>query len=326
MKRVYKVIAFAISVIVLIFTIVNFEKKYPGEIFKYFDSREVPTHLWFYLLQFLALGIMHILYEERLKNRITTVTNKQKILLDKFKVPSRIAYRIELIDDASGRLMSCNTMINVLILIWVFFYTFLFFKEFGLINDFFDYFQLTSPDAFVNSTIRIFNYLDSIVILVLAIYFSAPSDLASVELSFNYRPLLFSSIILIVILDILSTLVFSLGSTVELWLTIVGAILSSLCFLLFFARLDSVFLGLKKPYIIVLFLYAIFQMFYPFEMVNWNGIRGMIEIDNVILYFGSFIKFIGKILIAYLICSKTFQDRMLVYFCCIFNVVNKDRY
>jgi len=272
-------------------------------------SLNYTTEFWLYFSQILAIGILNFIFKNKITSQITSVNPDVKAKLDTFKIPSTL--HPDLVRYSSKRIMSIQNAVQALIITWGLLYIFMSSVElYDLHNE-----EWSTP--YIPSLIRIFNYIDSFLLMCLGVLFVAQKDIFTFKKLVQHRPYLFSIFLLLIGFE--GAYLASLNSLLSNTLTIASGLWASLCFLSFFSRLDSIFLSVDRSLIILLFLYGIFQIYYPMEMINFDSVRSESIIGSTVKWVGTPVKILGKIFIGLILCASFYREDQIVYFSSIFN-------
>jgi len=206
---------------------------------------------------------------------------------------------------AKGTLQTCRSIWFTVILGWIILYTFL--ALFGL-----GYIRI--EENLHNFILRQINYLDTLQMFLLYTLYSTSNP------NINFKKCLIRNlpiiifIIILVFCDSICEFAFSIECH-QLLFTITGAFLSSLSFLLFFSRLDSIFLQFNKFFLGILITYGILQSTFPLFLSGYI-------IDPVnkgfIITISSVVFLIAKLSLGVIFTLKSYLERQIYYFSSIY--------
>ena len=265
------------------------------------DSNTNIIFSGFQLLLTLVLFFIHI---SGLKN----YENLKDISVKPIDIMSK-AVKAEVINQIFNKsrntLRLCSNIWLSIILVWGFLYSFMFLYGFGIIN-------LTLETK--NLVLRTINHVDSFQMICLYTIFSYSYQNIRFKIIFKRNIYFFYFLVFLFVVDWANHFLFSFVALSKI-LTYTVAIISSMTFLLFFARLDSILIQLQKPLLYFLIMYGIFQSTYP---LIFSNILDTSEIFLAAFVIGLIVSIIAKVGLAILFANKKHLERLVYYFSSIY--------
>ena len=168
--------------------------------------------------------------------------------------------------SAKGKIdKKAQTKLRGILIVWLSILIFwsIFYSLMALI----DLFHLPLNSYRVSFIVRSWNAVDTIQFLILYNLLIKVQSEASLKYSYNQSRYFFWTLAILICIDI--TMLFFIHSpALSFLLTMIGAILSGLAFLLMFSALQNIFFQISRYKIYIFILYGIFQCIYPLIIVG----------------------------------------------------------
>lgn len=210
-----------------------------------------------------------------------------------------------IINKAKKTIESCLTLWLSIVIGWLILYGFLFSYGLGFIK---------IDESTKGLILRAMNHFDTLQMLFMYTLFSVTDPNLNFKVIFKRSLPFIYSLVFIFSIDVLNFAIFEI-EWIGLVLNILGALISSITFLMFFSRLDSILIQFNKLILSVFMLYGIFQGIYP--LLFTNAIYQN-EVQLFLFLLGVIVSSFGKIGLAIIFSRKVYLERLVYYFSSIY--------
>lgn len=264
------------------------------------EPTDTTTNLIFSGLQILVTLIIFVSWVfslEKFKS-LDNISDKP-IGIMKQVVSEKTVNRIS--ESAKRTLWLCSRIWLSIILLWFCLYIFMFLYGFGIVD-----IEEETRDLILRSI----NHVDTFQFIALYTIFSFSDENIRFSAVIKRNRYFIMFLICLFIIDYVNYFIIS-DEVLANVLNFLVAIVSSVTFLLFFGRLDSMLLQLEKLLIFIFILYGIFQSTYPLMFANT-----IVSKEIMLITFGAglVVSIIGKLGLSHVFCSANKLERLIYYF------------
>ncbi len=202
--------------------------------------------------------------------------------------------------NAIKTVRSARSLWLTLIVSWLLLYVFILSYGLGFIE---------VPAKTKDLLLRLYNHVDTIQVFFLYSLFSSSKPKINLKSVIKKNNAILLVITLLCVID-LATFFFFPSITFDRIHSTLGALLCATAFLMFFSRLDSIFIQFNKLFLGILMIYGISQFYYPSFFSNYQE-EGPVYASIYVIGIGASV--IGKLSLG-LIFTKIKYLKRLVYF------------